>query len=653
MSAVVEVIGQFTDNISGGLAGLANAFHTVVDAIQPFVDSASDSEIALSRLDTVLASTAPNAGVFTETIGQLSNEALLGLIQNLDGANDELGEMEDEYRRLRNPTEEQTLALEVQRAKVQSLTAQIEAGREGWVVYRDTTQLTRDALIDLANAMQTTTVFSDEMVLSAEEMLLRFENVNATIFPDAIRLAGDLATVMGTDLTAAAQVIGRALDDPAAGIGRLNMQFRLFDETEMANIRTMAEHGDLMGAQQLIIQGLTEKIGGAAEAFGETFAGKIEIARNKLDNLRELIGGPFLSVLSDLLDNYLNNETLENSPFIQFFERLNELLGQDAPFFQALGLTILDFREFSPLIEDIGLALLMFDTALQRGLSPLEAFQYTLSRLVDPNLFPALSELLNNFSFQELGEAFIDWTLSIDWEGMSNRLADGISSIDWGRLGNIIAEGLGYLAMGISVILEQIDWSNVFNALANAFADLIGGLFGFVDWEDMISSAEVGFRYVGAQIVEELREGLLSAWDNFTGLPAMLFNNFITSVKTTLGIFSPSTVFANIGRDIVLGLIGGFTAYWDDLVRIATSSLDNFLNMFGIDLSFGGASASGLGTAGTGTAPGTGGTTTGGTVINNFYGPVTFGDMGQLGYDCPSPHPLVASSGNQLVTTGF
>ena len=38
------------------------------------------------------------------------------------------------------------------------------------------------------------------------------------------------------------------------------------------------------------------------------------------------------------------------------------------------------------------------------------------------------------------------------------------------------------------------------------------------------------------------------------------------------------------------------------------------------------------------------GTMTGGPVTNNFYGPVYFGDMGQLGYDCPSPHPLLLAT---------
>jgi hypothetical protein len=46
-----------------------------------------------------------------------------------------------------------------------------------------------------------------------------------------------------------------------------------------------------------------------------------------------------------------------------------------------------------------------------------------------------------------------------------------------------------------------------------------------------------------------------------------------------------------------------------------------------------------------------GGGTLGSGVTNNFYGPVYFGTLEQLGYDCPSPHPLVAQSSQSLLTS--
>jgi hypothetical protein len=97
------------------------------------------------------------------------------------------------------------------------------------------------------------------------------------------------------------------------------------------------------------------------------------------------------------------------------------------------------------------------------------------------------------------------------------------------------------------------------------------------------------------------------------------------------------------------------------LVDIILAPLQPILDLLGIGGgtgSTGGIDTSGSGWSdrggGTGTAgSGTGGTPAGGAVVNNFYGAVYFGDMGQLGYDCPSPHPLMTASSQSLLTSGL
>lgn len=285
----------------------------------------------------------------------------------------------------------------------------------------------------------------------------------------------------------------------------------------------------------------------------------------------------------------------------------------------------------------------------------------------------------------QLGESIINFTSTTDWDQISENIANAIDNINWGMVGNKIAEGLGYAFIAAMDILSNVNWGMLLNSALNAIADIIGGLFGFVDWEDMWNSAMVEFSYVGSQIInwiegigqsvldfwgniewgdigisvwEGFTNGLMSGWEKFTYYWNAPIRTFIQDIKSMLGISSPSSVFFNIARDIIQGLINGWNAFWGDLVDLATSSLDNFLNLFGIDLSFGGTSAGGLGTAGGGTAGGTttGGLSSGQTTIN-IYGPSYWGvsgagDVGGV-YDCPSPHPLVASSGNQLVATGF
>src|SRR3990167_3445392 len=77
-------------------------------------------------------------------------------------------------------------------------------------------------------------------------------------------------------------------------------------------IKSLVESGDVMGAQTLILKELQTEFGGAAEAAGKTFAGQLDILKNKISDAQEKIGAqlipvliPLIGFLSDLSDKYL------------------------------------------------------------------------------------------------------------------------------------------------------------------------------------------------------------------------------------------------------------------------------------------------------------------------------------------------------------
>src|SRR3972149_6650661 len=72
----------------------------------------------------------------------------------------------------------------------------------------------------LATAFQATTTFSDEMVMSAEGVLLRFTSIGEDVFPNALEATLDIASAMGTDASSGARTLGLALEDPTAAAGR-------------------------------------------------------------------------------------------------------------------------------------------------------------------------------------------------------------------------------------------------------------------------------------------------------------------------------------------------------------------------------------------------------------------------------------------------
>lgn len=61
----------------------------------------------------------------------------------------------------------------------------------------------------------------------------------------------------------------------------------------------------LAEAQQIILGELQREFGGAAEAAGKTFAGQLDILRNRLGEVQEEIGGAVLPILQTLLDSVL------------------------------------------------------------------------------------------------------------------------------------------------------------------------------------------------------------------------------------------------------------------------------------------------------------------------------------------------------------
>ena len=63
---------------------------------------------------------------------------------------------------------------------------------------------------------------------------------------------------------------------------------------------------------------------------------------------------------------------------------------------------------------------------------------------------------------------------------------------------------------------------------------------------------------VGGQVVDGFLKGISDAWNGMIENVKQFFSNFIDVIKGLFGIHSPSTVFADIGKNLLAGLIQGF-----------------------------------------------------------------------------------------------
>ncbi|MGQ0669182.1 MAG: hypothetical protein ACT4PO_05860, partial [Actinomycetota bacterium] len=169
-------------------------------------------------------------------------------------------------------------------------------------------------VVNLAHTWQGLTGIQDEAIQSSANMLLTFRNVHNEvgrgndIFTQAEVAILDMATAMNKGATpsadqlqAAAIRLGKALNDPIAGMTGLSKAGVQFSDAQKDTIAALVASGDLMGAQKVILGELSAQFGGAAKAAGDTFAGSLAKLGAAFDDFKERVGAIIVSVAEKLL----------------------------------------------------------------------------------------------------------------------------------------------------------------------------------------------------------------------------------------------------------------------------------------------------------------------------------------------------------------
>ncbi len=162
--------------------------------------------------------------------------------------------------------------------------------------------LTKKALLDMAAAFQKETTFSDEAVLSAENLLLTFTQIKGPLMKQATQAVLDMSTALGTDLQGSALQVGKALNDPILGMTALRRVGVSFTSEQVAVIKKLQETGQTAKAQQMIIQELNKEFGGSASAAADTFGGRMTQLKNAIGEVQESIGMALLPILQKLAE---------------------------------------------------------------------------------------------------------------------------------------------------------------------------------------------------------------------------------------------------------------------------------------------------------------------------------------------------------------
>lgn len=189
--------------------------------------------------------------------------------------------------------------------------------------------ITAEMVTDMADKISSVAPFDDEVIVSAATLAMQFDNITADVMPQMMESAVDLAAMTGRSLPQTMRMFAMSMSDPTRATRLLRQAGVTLTEEQKKQLEVWVESGDIMSAQAFILDQVSEKVGGAAEAMGDTYTGKMTILQTAVGNLSEEFGAaveegikPFLDKLIELVTTPEITETLQ-----LIGEKIGEIVG--------------------------------------------------------------------------------------------------------------------------------------------------------------------------------------------------------------------------------------------------------------------------------------------------------------------------------------
>lgn len=402
-------------------------------------------------------------------------------------------------------------------------------------------------------------------------------NAAATVFSYLSRLISFFTGKSLSAMSLAAKGmtgVGSAAGGAAKEVKKANGELAAFDELNILNKQQDEDPGgsggggageilpnyDFKGSSPFLDSVLEAVKGGNWETVGTLFAEKLNgamasIPWNKIDNT---VKG-WVSNLGRSLNGFVS---ALNWP----------LVGKTVANGLNVGLhavdTFMDTFDFSA-----------FGTGLSKGLNgAISTLDWgSLGHFLTDKLravFETLHGFVQDFDFGALGGSLATATSAafqnVDWvqafgdgsafiAGALQALTAWVQGIQWGSIGTMIAD-----------CLLAVDWSGILLNLVLFLGEVLSGLS---------EMAAAFFSELAKNCGDGFLSGILEFVSNiFDWLKTQFIDPIVNSVKELLGIHSPSTVFAEIGRFLVQGLLNGISQTWVLISGFFTTALTNVQN---------------------------------------------------------------------------
>jgi hypothetical protein len=351
----------------------------------------------------------------------------------------------------------------------------------------DVSRMSAQGVADLAGNLSHLTKFSDDTVQASENMLLTFTNIGKKggIFDQATKTTLDMSQALGQDTKSSAIQLGKALNDPIAGISALSRVGVTFDDKQKELIKTYMAHNNIAKAQGVILKELQKEFGGSAVAAGKTFGGQLVILGQYFDDLKQNIADTVMPVLIQLAGWF----TQIAMPALQQFG--DQVVTYLSPIMAGLGDQILYYLQpalgkLGDWVQHVGLpTFLKFSHWFQNEAMPIikQTGQTVLNNLLPPlkNLFSAFGDVLSNGNnskamLQNLSGVII--TASNVLGPLINDLAQFVGWMNKGgpatQAVKVAIVAVGVALAGVKVVQFGKDVVSTFNDAKKNVTDFIG-----------------------------------------------------------------------------------------------------------------------------------------------------------------------------------
>lgn len=476
--------------------------------------------------------------------------------------------------------------------------------------------LTAQQMADMASAMSASSgqsIFADDAILGAQNVLATFTQIQGTNFGNATQSILDISQAMGTDLQSSALQVGKALNDPVAGIGALSRVGVSFSEDQKKMIEAMVETGDVAGAQQIILEELNKEFGGSAAAAVDTYAGQQALLAAQFADIQQTLGEALLPVLvrfgsyaSEVLVPIVGDLVTQFSNFISSVDWPGIISAIDSLYLSSdqfvsgidwngtLASIRAGFNSFLVAIQPITTAIANLWAVAQPALTAL--YNAITTQLASPQTQGYMQNIIS--IFQLLGDILI----TVVAMAIQN-FADGISNLTttlqvlWPYI-QIVFKGIMALILpfqaliiGVLTTISQLlkgdfagAWLTIQNAIGVFVATITTAINVFVTditakIGGLVSSIVTQATSVGKGIADGIAKGISDGVTAITNAAKKAAQSALDAAMALLGIASPSKVFANlVGKPISQGMAAGIMAGLPDVQNAMNATLGSGVN---------------------------------------------------------------------------